>query len=199
MNGFDENKQNEEMHKLFTLLFTAQEPVEEMKLIEIFPEHSENILDLLANFKEYLHENTPLSFKKIAGGYKLCTRVEYTAWIHEILPPKKQRLSKALLEVLSIVAYYQPITAQDIEELRGSPPDYAINTLLERDFIYVVGKKETLGRPNIYATTEHFLKVFGLNSLDNLPKLEIAPQLPVHTEEREDNLVGVGGISSLGK
>ncbi len=163
------NLTKEQIYQFFAILFTSHEVIHEHKIAEFFPEVKDDILHVISQLKEYLHHSTPLTLKKVAGGYKLCTRPEYSKWIAEKLPAKKQKLSKALLEVLSIIAYYQPVTSQNIEELRGSPADYGIQQLIEKNYIYVVGKKDSLGKPNLYATTEHFLKVFGLNSIENLP------------------------------
>ena len=105
----------------------------------------------------------------VAGGYQIRTRPEYSEWIKRLLQPKPQRLSKAALETLAIIAYKQPVIRADIEHLRGVDCGGVLRVLLERKFIRVLGRKEIPGRPLIYATTKRFLEVFGLKNLKDLP------------------------------
>ena len=105
--------------------------------------------------------------------YQFQTNPIYGEEIAEILTPIKEKaLSKTLLEVLSIIAYQQPITRLEIEEIRGANPDYACAILLKLNLIDIVGRKNTIGRPVLYATTDEFLRKFALESLDNLPDKE---------------------------
>jgi segregation and condensation protein B len=105
----------------------------------------------------------------VAGGYQIRTRPEYMEYIKRLLQPKPQRLSKAALEALAIIAYKQPVIRADIEHLRGVDCGGVLRVLLERKFIRVLGRKEIPGRPLIYATTKRFLEVFGLKNLKDLP------------------------------
>jgi segregation and condensation protein B len=105
----------------------------------------------------------------VAGGYQIRTRPEYMEYIKRLLQPKPQRLSKAALETLAIIAYKQPVIRADIEHLRGVDCGGVLRVLLERKFIRVLGRKEIPGRPLIYATTKRFLEVFGLKNLKDLP------------------------------
>ncbi|MDH7480412.1 MAG: SMC-Scp complex subunit ScpB [Armatimonadota bacterium] len=113
-----------------------------------------------------------LQIVRIAGGYQMCTRPEYADYIAKLLKPERVRLSRAALETVAIIAYRQPITAPEIEAIRGVNSDGVLHTLLERGLIKQVGRKETVGRPILYATTEEFLNHFGLNDLSELPELE---------------------------
>lgn len=113
-----------------------------------------------------------LQIIRIAGGYQMCTRTEYSDFISLLLKPERTRLSRAGLETVAIVAYRQPITAPEIEAIRGVNSDGVLRTLTERNLIRQAGRKESPGRPMLYATTEEFLNYFGLNDLSGLPELE---------------------------
>lgn len=98
---------------------------------------------------------------------------KYGEIVSKVLVETKEReISKVLLQVLAIIAYKQPITRAEIEDLRGINPEYAISMLLRLDLIYAAGRKDTIGRPILYATTEEFLKKFGLKCLEDMPKYD---------------------------
>ena len=103
--------------------------------------------------------------------------------------PQRGRLSRSLLEVLAIVAYRQPITASEIEAVRGVQSDYGIRALLERRFIRDVGRKKAPGRPTLYGTTQQFLHQFNLRNLEELPKLD--PSLPAKLDVVLESLPGI--------
>lgn len=110
--------------------------------------------------------------KKVAGGYRFQIRMEYGEWISRLWDEKPPRYSRALLETLALIAYRQPVTRGDIEEVRGvSVSTNIMRTLLEREWIRVVGHRDVPGRPAMYATTKTFLDYFNMNSLDELPTL----------------------------
>ncbi|HVA69404.1 MAG TPA: SMC-Scp complex subunit ScpB, partial [Candidatus Binataceae bacterium] len=110
--------------------------------------------------------------EEVAGGYQLRTARENALYVRKLLSSKPPRLSRPLLETLAIIAYRQPITRPEIEQLRGVDTGGVIETLLERRFVRIAGRKEAPGRPIMYATTPDFLEVFGLKDLDGLPDLE---------------------------
>jgi len=112
-----------------------------------------------------------LQIVRVAGGYQMCTRPEYAEYISALLSPVRTRLSRAALETLAIIAYKQPITQPEIDAIRGVNSDGVIKTLLERGLIKQVGRRETVGRPILYGTTDEFLNYFGLNDLSELPEL----------------------------
>ena len=123
--------------------------------------------------EEYRISSKPFEILKIAGGYAFATKKEYGRFIGKLFEDKqKKKLSQSALESLSIIAYKQPITRSEIEFIRGVNVDYIVNSLLERDLITITGRSETPGRPILYGTTSTFLKVLGLNSLEDLPKLK---------------------------
>ncbi|WIO73314.1 SMC-Scp complex subunit ScpB [Porticoccaceae bacterium LTM1] len=110
--------------------------------------------------------------KKVGSGYRFQVRQELSQWINRLWEEKPQRYSRAVLETLSLIAYRQPITRGDIEEIRGvSVSSQIIKTLLEREWVRVVGHRDVPGRPSLYATTRQFLDYFNLSSLDELPPL----------------------------
>ena len=105
------------------------------------------------------------------NGYLFATKPEYAKYVGYLSSEKsKRRLSQAALETLAIIAYKQPITKPELESIRGVNSDYILNTLLEKNLIAIKGRAETIGRPLLYATTDEFLKYFGLNKLSDLAK-----------------------------
>lgn len=114
-----------------------------------------------------------LQIQAVAGGYQLCTRPELAQYVQQFLRlDHREPLSQAALETLAIIAYRQPITRAEIEAVRGVRSDHVIDRLLERHLAREVGRKQTLGRPFLYGTTEGFLRHFGLQDLEGLPALE---------------------------
>ncbi|HEY6476652.1 MAG TPA: SMC-Scp complex subunit ScpB, partial [Polyangia bacterium] len=108
---------------------------------------------------------------QVAGGWHLRTHPENVAWVSRILAGKPPRLSRAMLETLAIVAYRQPITRPEIDEIRGVDCGPVLKTLLERGLVRMIGKKEEVGRPILYGTTPEFLRTFSLRDLTELPTL----------------------------
>ncbi|PIS47907.1 MAG: SMC-Scp complex subunit ScpB [Elusimicrobia bacterium CG08_land_8_20_14_0_20_51_18] len=158
-----------------TLLFITDEPLRTEKIARICEiKDSKRVEEKLEELKyQYDMENRALSVMKIAGGWQMSTRNEYSLWIRKLYQTRLTlRLSNAGLETLSIIAYRQPITRAEIEAIRGVDVIGPLETLIERKLITVVGRKETVGRPILYGTTEEFLRQFGLNSLEDLPKLD---------------------------
>jgi segregation and condensation protein B len=118
---------------------------------------------------EYATRQGGFFLNQVAGGYQFRTRPEHMEWIKRLLQPKPLHLSKAALETLAIIAYKQPVIRSDIEYIRGVDCGGVLRVLLERKFIRVLGRRELPGRPLIYATTKHFLEIFGLKNLEDLP------------------------------
>ena len=118
-------------------------------------------------------EDAGILINRVAGKIQLCSNPKYMEHIDKALQPvKKSRLSQSLLETLAIIAYKQPITRFEIEQIRGVRCNYSIAILIERGMIERVGRKKTLGNPIIYATNDEFLRHFGLSSLEELPPLK---------------------------
>ena len=118
---------------------------------------------------DYAQRDGGFVLKQVAGGYQFRTQGRYNEWIKRLIRPSAPRLSKAALETLAIIAYNQPIIRSDIEHIRGVDSGGVIRMLMERKLIRVLGRKEIPGRPLIYATTKHFLEVFELKDLKDLP------------------------------
>ncbi len=114
----------------------------------------------------------PFHIVKVAGGYTFATRPEYGDLIYRLMKSgASRRLSRAALETLAVIAYRQPVTKPEIESIRGVNSNEVVNALADKGLAKIVGRKDTLGKPLLYATTDEFLKVFGINNLDELPKL----------------------------
>ena len=137
--------------------------------IEITAKDIENVVDQL-NIK-YSEGNQSFRIVKVANGYLFATSEEYAKYVGYLSSEKtKRRLSPAALETLSIIAYKQPLTKPELETIRGVNSDHIISSLLEKNLITIKGRSESIGRPLLYATTDEFLKYFGLNTLSDLPK-----------------------------
>ncbi len=138
-------------------------------------------------------KNRGYELKQVASGYRLQVRQDLESWISRLWEEKPPRYSRALLETLALIVYRQPITRAEIEEVRGvSVSSNIIKTLLEREWVRILGHKEVPGRPALYGTTRKFLDYFNLKSLDELPSLadlknldEIQPQLALNRPQRE--------------
>ena len=137
--------------------------------IEITPKDVDAAVDEINKYHE--ENDRPFQIIRIANGYTFATKPEYAKYVGYLSTEKsKRRLSQAALETLAIIAYKQPITKPEIEQIRGVNSDYMINTLLEKNLVTIKGRAETIGRPLLYATTDEFLKYFGLNTIADLPK-----------------------------
>jgi segregation and condensation protein B len=121
--------------------------------------------------------------EEVAGGYQLRTPKEHALYVRKLLAAKPPRLSRPLLETLAIIAYRQPVTRPEIEQLRGVDSGGVLETLLERRLVRIAGRKEAPGRPIMYATSAEFLQVFGLRDLDSLPDLEEFKELEARAEQ----------------
>ena len=123
--------------------------------------------------QKYEQRGRAFHVQKVAGGYQLMTRPAFSKWIRRLdHVPSYPRLSSPALETLAVVAYRQPIVRAEIDAIRGVSSGEILRQLLERDLVRICGRSEDLGRPFLYATTRHFLKLFGLGSLDELPEAE---------------------------
>jgi segregation and condensation protein B len=159
---------------LESLLFVAGEPVSLSQLANALEEvPREQIRRTLSEMAaEYTTSGRGVALEEIAGGYQLRTPSKHAVYVRRLLSAKPPRLSRAVLETLAIVAYRQPITRPEIEQLRGVDSGGVLDTLIDRILIKIVGRKDAPGRPIMYATTPEFLQVFGLKDLESLPDLE---------------------------
>lgn len=155
------------------ILFVAGEPVlvsDMAKALELSESDMSHVLDLLVN--EYDFEQRGFCLKRFGKHVQLATRAIYADWVERLLQPvQKQSLSQAAMETLAVVAYRQPVTKAEIEQIRGVKCDYSIASLSNKGLIEEVGRKDTVGHPILYGTTDEFLNHFGIGSLDQLPAL----------------------------
>lgn len=162
-------------HIIEAILFVHHEPITLEKMKEILEEvDGRTIREIIYELEaEYEQEKRGFIIREIAGGFQMVSHPEYSSWIKKLYKTVHiERLTLPTLETLAIIAYKQPITRLEIEEIRGVNVENILKNLLEGNFIKVVGRKKTLGRPLLYGTTKKFLEYFGLNSLEELPKLE---------------------------
>ncbi|MDR2251755.1 MAG: SMC-Scp complex subunit ScpB [Endomicrobium sp.] len=166
---------------LEALLFVSQKPLSLKELKDIIKADVGDISNLEGILKElkdeYVNLNKPYEIKFVADGWTFATKPEYSPWIKKLLKEKAVlKLSPSALETLAVIAYKQPITRAEIDEIRGVESSGVIDTLIERKLIKIVGRKEALGRPLLYGTTQDFLKHFGLAHLSELPLIEDMPK-----------------------
>ena len=157
---------------LEALLFVNGDPLSLKRIAEILEVDQENVKLLLAQLIQDMNQQERgLTIIEVAGGYQLCTKPHLAGFLEKLVQIKENKLSIPALETLSIIAFKQPITKQEIEAIRGVRVDKVLANLLERNLIKELGRKEAICRPIIYGTTEVFLKCFGLKSLEDLPEL----------------------------
>lgn len=160
---------------LEAVLFTAGEPISVSEIAELLQIEKPQVWELLANLtKSYEAENRGLMVREIAGGYQLVTKPEHYSLLAQMETNKEVKLTNAGMETLAIIAFKQPVTRAEMEAIRGVKVDGVVNTLLELGLIAEAGRKKSIGNPILYATTDKFLTVFGLNSLADLPNPETA-------------------------
>lgn len=185
-------------HIIESLLFVSEEPltVEKLKNILETVDSKEIRAALQSLVEEYESRGGGFKLAQVAGGWQLRSRAQYNQWIKRMLQPPPQRLSKAALETLAIVAYNQPIIRADIEHIRGVDSGGVLRQLLERKLIRVLGRKEIPGRPLIYATTKLFLELFELKDLKDLPSPKEIEEMSAVAEETADinNPAGDGAL-----
>lgn len=159
---------------LETLLFVSPEPVPLSRLVTVIGAVSKaEVEEALKRLERDLsQESRGIQLVKLAGGYRLVTKPEFSPWLKRLDKAKAaQKLSRSALESLAIIAYKQPLVRAEIEEIRGVETSGVLRTLLERKLVRIVGRKEVPGRPIMYGTTKFFLEHFGLQDITQLPPL----------------------------
>lgn len=211
--NFTELERHEQKLMLEALIFASNEPVNTELLEKIFsvlPEQadsetpneivseeqkpnkskftikSEYFRTLIDEInQELVQTGRPFAIIENAGGYLYSTRPEYGELLQNIAKYRvKRRLSPAALETLAIIAYKQPITKPEIEQVRGVNSNEVVNSLIDKELVEMVGRKDVLGKPLMYGTTRNFLQVFGLNSLEELPKLREIDEILADDENK---------------
>jgi segregation and condensation protein B len=159
---------------LEALIFASPDPLTPKAIYKLLDaEPKEDVQAALAELKQDYERPGGLQLVEVAGGFQIVTRPDLHEWVRRLFHERtSQKLSVQALETLAVIAYRQPVTALEITEIRGVNTSGVINTLLERHLVKIVGRKQVVGRPFMYATTKEFLIRFGLNDLSDLPKVE---------------------------
>lgn len=174
------------------LLFVAGFPLTLDKLADLTETDKSHIKKVVVELtEEYCRSGRGIRLLEIAGGYQFRSDPSLAPWLRRLQKERVQRLSAAALETLAIVAYRQPVTRSEIEYLRGVDAGGVLKTLLERNLIRILGKKDVPGRPLLYGTSRYFLELFGLKDLNDLPTLkefaaldpELAEALPLEPSD----------------
>ncbi|SFR38474.1 segregation and condensation protein B [Marinobacter gudaonensis] len=173
-------------------LLAAGKPLSLDQLRDLFNEDerpARQVMEHVMVLLEAACEGRGFELRKVASGYRLQVREEFAPWVGRLFEDKPQRYSRALLETLALIAYRQPITRGEIEDIRGvTVSSNIIRTLLEREWVRVVGHRDVPGRPAMYATTKQFLDYFNLTGLDQMPPLSEIRDLEEIGREIEKNM-----------
>ncbi|MDD5073435.1 MAG: SMC-Scp complex subunit ScpB [Candidatus Omnitrophica bacterium] len=194
--------ESSELKKIIeALLFASEKPIAVEQMKEVIEEVETK--DIRAALVELMTEYETLgrSFKvyEVAGGYQMVTAPEFADYLKKFYRVKsKDKLSKPALETLAVIAYRQPITKSEIEDIRGVNVDGVVETLADRMMIRITGRKDAPGRPILYGTTKEFLDRFGLSSLNELPKLGEFTEADIDVNELKQGLAkeGIEGTES---
>ena len=174
------------------VLLAAGKPLSLDQLRDLFSEEerpARQVMEHVMVLLEAACEGRGFELKKVASGYRIQVREEFAPWVGRLFEEKPQRYSRALLETLALIAYRQPITRGEIEDIRGvTVSSNIIRTLLEREWVRVVGHRDVPGRPAMYATTKQFLDYFNLTGLDQMPPLNEVRDLEEIGREIEKNM-----------
>ena len=155
------------------VLFSSPQPVSAKNFFQTLGELTEQEIPLAVEFLngEYEREGRPFRIVEVAGGYRMETQPRFAPYLEKFFRNRiPQKLTRASLETLSIIAYRQPITKAELDAIRGIQSDGPVHTLLERGLIAVMGKGESIGKPRLYGTTNDFLRYMGLKSLAEMPE-----------------------------
>lgn len=170
-----------------SILFVSGDGIEIFEIADKLNLEEQEVLDAIKELKKE-HENTGIQVLTYNKKVQLCSNPENANFVTEVLNPiKEKQMTRAVLEVAAIIAYKQPITRLDIENVRGVNSDYAISMLLDNQMIEVVGRKDAIGKPLLFGTTDNFLKRFGLESIEQLPDYdELLSRIEVIHQPKEE-------------
>lgn len=181
--------ETEDLKKIIeTLLFITDRPVKPTRIADVVETaDARRVREIIHELQaEYVRDGRAVQIVEIGGGFQMATKPEYGRWVRRLYNEKMTtKLSNAALETLAIIAYKQPITRAEMEAIRGVDVAGPLERLLERALVRVVGKKDTIGRPMVYGTTDEFLRLFGLNKISELPDLQVFAAKQLH-EKQED-------------
>jgi segregation and condensation protein B len=195
-------KQSSELKNIIeAALLVAGQPLTIDRMAAMFPEESQPTRDEIRAVLKLLEEEyrgRGFELKQIERGYRLQTRDKYSPWLSKLVEERPARYSRALLETLAIIAYRQPVTRGDIEDIRGvAVSTDIIRALLDRDWVREVGRREVPGRPALYGTTRGFLEYFNLTKLDELPPLSELRDIGAIGAELDQRAVASGQMPLL--
>ena len=192
-------ERNRQKQLVEALIVAAPAPLGARQLAEIVPRLSPAdaralVLELAG---EYDAQQRGVELWEVAGGYQVRTRQEFAPWVRQLLKERALRLSRAALETLAVVAYRQPCTRAEIEEVRGVEAGPMLRSLVERNLVRIAGHRDVPGRPLNYATTRRFLEVFGLARIEDLPTLREAEDFMPATGEQ--GVLAAEALTKLGE
>ncbi len=191
------NEKDEIVRLVEAILMVADHPLSLKEISDVIGADvtSSQISDAIEVLNRFYEDsNRSFRIRHIAKGWQLFVLPEFSPWIRKLyIAYRQERLSRAALETLAIIAYKQPITKVEIEQIRGVACDGVIRGLFEKNFIKIEGRKEVPGRPFLYGTTDQFLNYFGLGSLKDLPKLEEFEHIIGEISQQEVDL-GLGEV-----
>jgi len=177
-------------YKVEAILFASEQPLSTSQLRNVFPElERPDTLDLqeAIDFIIEDYQDRSIELRELASGYRFQVREQLSPWVSRLFEEKPPKYSRAFLEILAIIAYRQPVTRGEIEEIRGvSVSSNIIRTLMEREWIRILSYKDVPGRPAVLGTTKQFLDYFNLKSLEDLPSIE---DIRLFDEEIEKNIL----------
>ncbi len=156
------------------IVFSSVEPLSSSRICEAYDGATPKMVDRAVSSLNVIYESQghALRIRKIAGGFQYYITPRETEYVNKLFRrERKLRLTKPALETVAIIAYKQPLSKSELEQIRGVACDGVLQTLMERDLVRISGRSEAIGRPLLYSATEEFLKFFGINSFDDLPKL----------------------------
>lgn len=170
------------------VLFTMGQSVEIRQLAAALECGEQEAVEAAERLRSrYDGENSGMQLVRLEDSYQMCTRAQYYEnLIRVAATPKKQMLTDVVLETLAIIAYKQPVTKADIEKIRGVKSDHAVNRLIEYNLVYEAGRMDAPGRPALFATTEEFLRRFGVGSTTELPEMDLEQREEIKSEVEEE-------------
>lgn len=170
------------------LILASPEPIPLARLAKLIPSctptKARDLVDELN--AEYVAQQRAFEICEVSGGYQMRTHAEFASYLQQLRSARPLRLSNAALETLAIVAYRQPLTRAEVENVRGVDAGPVMRNLLERKLIKLAGHREVPGRPMLYATTKRFLELFGLAEIEDLPTLREFEELVLAADETGD-------------
>jgi segregation and condensation protein B len=179
------------------LVFAADKPVTVQRLRQLTRVSDVRRIEAALDALSALYADRGVALQQVSGGYQFRTATQYSSWVQQLVAGRPVRLTRAQLETLAIVAYRQPITRPEIDEIRGVDSSNTLRVLAERALVRVLGKKEEVGRPLLYGTTKEFLDFFSLADLRELPTLREYSELTPESRQVVDAADGEG-TSDLG-